>query len=124
MKVRPFGNGVVTLSFTDVGKSCPSHEFLMSFTVMSPNIARPLTLRTSPSDYATFNQIKSFLIFNISLLLEREHSKRFSLMFSRLSRGGFQQKLANIVKNCLTLISNAPGFKLSILNQVIDEVNC
>ena len=24
---------------------------------MSPNIARPLTLRTSPSDYATFNQM-------------------------------------------------------------------
>ena len=41
-------------------------------TVMSPNIARPLTLRTSPSDYATFNKIKSFLIFNIRLLLERE----------------------------------------------------
>ena len=28
---------------------------------MSPNIARPLTLRTSPRDYATLNQIKSFL---------------------------------------------------------------
>ena len=41
-------------------------------TVMSPNNVRPLTLRTSPSDYATFNQIKSFLIFRIRLLLERE----------------------------------------------------
>ena len=36
---------------------------------MSPYIARPLTLRTSRSDYATFKQIKSFLIFNIRLLL-------------------------------------------------------
>ena len=43
-----------------------------SITVMSPNIARPLTLRTSPSDFATFNQIKSFLIFNIRLLFESE----------------------------------------------------
>ena len=48
-------------------------------TVTSPKIARPLTLRTSPSDYATFNQIKSFLLFNIGLLLEREKSKKFSL---------------------------------------------
>ena len=31
-----------------------------NITVMSPNIARPLTLRTSPSDYVTFNQIKPF----------------------------------------------------------------
>ena len=38
-------------------------------TVMSPNIAQSLTLRTSPSDYATFNKIKSFLIFSIGLLL-------------------------------------------------------
>ena len=45
-------------------------------------------------------------------------------MFSRLSRGGFRQKLANVVKNFLTLISNAPGFKIFTLNQVIDEVNC
>ena len=83
MKVRPFGNGVVTLSFTDVGKSCPSHEFLMSLTVMSPNIAMPLTLRTSPSDYATFNQIKSFLIFNIRLLLERERQQKiFTYVFT------------------------------------------
>ena len=45
-------------------------------------------------------------------------------MFSRLSRGGFRQKLANVVKNSLTLISNAPGFNLFTLNKVIDEVNC
>ena len=46
-------------------------------TVMSPNIARPLTLRTSPSDYATFNQIKSFFIFSIRVLLEREKQQKF-----------------------------------------------
>ena len=45
-------------------------------------------------------------------------------MFSRLSRGGFRQKLATVVKNFLILISNAPGFKLFTLNQVIDEANC
>ena len=31
-------------------------------TVMSPNSARPITLRTSPSDYSTFNQIQSFKV--------------------------------------------------------------
>ena len=55
---------------------------------------------------------------------KRKTAQDFHLMFSRLSKGGFGQKLANVVKNFLTLISNAPGFKLSILNQVIDEVNC
>ena len=51
-------------------------------TVMSPNIAQPLTLRTSPSDYATFNQIKTFFIFNIRLLLEREKQLNvFTLSF-------------------------------------------
>ena len=49
-------------------------------TVMSPNIARPLTLRTSSSDYATFNQIKSFLIFSIRLLLEREKQQKVSTL--------------------------------------------
>ena len=38
----------------------PTGRLYMYITVMSPNIARPLTLRTSPRDYATFNQIKSF----------------------------------------------------------------
>ena len=51
-------------------------------TVMSPNIARPLTLRTCPSDYATFNQIKSFFIYNIRLLLEGEKQQKvFTLCF-------------------------------------------
>ena len=73
---------------------------------MSPNIARPLTLRTSPSDYATFNQIKKFLIFNIRLL----QAKDFYFMFSRLGRGRFWQNLPHDVKNFLTLILTAPGF--------------
>ena len=52
------------------------------YTAMSPNIARPLTLRTSPSDNATFNQINIFFIFNIRLLLEREkQQKNFTLSF-------------------------------------------
>ena len=37
---------------------------------------QPLTLCTSPSDYATFNQITYFLIFNIRLLLEREKQQK------------------------------------------------
>ena len=50
--------------------------------VMSPNIARPLTLRTSQIDYATFNQIRSCLIFNIRLLLESEKQQKiFTLCF-------------------------------------------
>ena len=65
-------------------------------TVTSPNITRPLTLCTSPSDYATFNQIKSFLLFNIWLLSERE-AKCFHFMLSLLSRSGFWQKLENVV---------------------------
>ena len=28
MKIKPSGNGEITRSFTDVGKSCPSHLFL------------------------------------------------------------------------------------------------
>ena len=93
-------------------------------TVTSPNIALPLSLRTSPSDYATFNQIKSVLFFNIGLLFEREKQQKVFTMLSLLSRGGFWQKLENDVKNFLTIISNGPGFKLFTLNQVIDEVNC
>ena len=51
-------------------------------TVTSPNIARPLTLRTSPSGYATFNQIKSLLLFDIGLLFEREKQQKvFTLYF-------------------------------------------
>ena len=50
--------------------------FTSEYTVMSPNIAHPLTLRTSPKDHVTFNQIKSILIFNIRLLLEREKQQK------------------------------------------------
>ena len=46
---------------------------------MSPNTARPLTLRTSPIDYAKFNQIKFILIFSIRLLLEQETQQKVSL---------------------------------------------
>ena len=84
---------------------------------MFPNIAWPLTLRTSPSDYATFNQIKSFLIFNIGFLLERVKKKKFHFMLPLLDRGGFRQKLANVSKNFQTLVSNDPGLKF------IDEGN-
>ena len=55
---------------------------------------------------------------------KRKTAKDFHFVFLRLSRGGFRQKLANVVKNFLTLISNDPCFKLFTLNQVIDKVNC
>ena len=72
---------------------------IILITVMSPNIVRHLTLRISPSDYVTFNQIKSFLIFNIRLLWEREkQQKGFHFKLSLLSRGGFRQKIAKVVK--------------------------
>ena len=45
-------------------------------------------------------------------------------MLSLLSRGGFRQIIANVVKTFVTLISNDPGFNLFTLNQVIDEVIC
>ena len=46
-------------------------------------------------------------------------------MLSLLSRGGIWQKLENVVKNFLTIISNGPSFKSFTMNhQVIDEVNC
>ena len=48
-------------------------------TVKSINIARPLTLHTSPIYYAAFNQIKYVLIFNNMMLLEREKQQRYSL---------------------------------------------
>ena len=50
--------------------------YLLGSTVMFPSIVWPLTLHTSPSDYATFIQIKSVLIFNIKLLLEREKQQK------------------------------------------------
>ena len=56
-------------------------------TVTSPNIARPLTLRTSPNEYVTINQIKSFLIFNIGLLLEREKQQNVFTLYFYCSAG-------------------------------------
>ena len=85
---------------------------------MSPNIAWPLTLRTSPSDKTFFD-----ILYQVAFG-KRKTAKYFHSMFSWRSRGGIWQKIANVVKNFLTLISNAPGFKLFSLNQVIDEVNC
>ena len=97
----------------------------LSVTVTSPNIARPLTLLTSPSDYTTFNhQIKSFLIFNIMMPLERENSKKVSLYAFTAEQEWILANYENVVKNFLTVISNDQGFKLFTLNQVIDKVNC
>ena len=45
-------------------------------------------------------------------------------MLSLLSRGGFKQKMENIVKNSRTVISNDTGFKVFTLNQIIEEVKC
>ena len=44
-------------------------------------------------------------------------------MPSLLSRGGFKQKMENVVKTSWTVISNDTGFKLFTLTQDIDEVN-
>ena len=74
--------------------SCDKCPF--PFTVTSPNIARPLTLRTCPSDYAT-DQIKSFLILNIGLLLEREKMQKVSLYAFTAEQGW---NLAKIGKCC------------------------
>ena len=57
-------------------------KIVKTSTVMSPNIVQPLTLGTSPIDYAKFNQIKSILIFSIRLLLEQAtQQKVFTLSF-------------------------------------------
>ena len=66
---------------------------------MSPNIARPLTLRTSPSDYATFNRIKSFFISSIRLLLEREKQQKvFTLCVHCWAGVDFGKKLQKLLK--------------------------
>ena len=70
--------------------------FLMS-TVMSPNIARPLTLRTSPSDYATFNPITSFLYLVSGCFWKKENSKMFSLEAFTAEQGWISAK---ICKSC------------------------
>ena len=56
-------------------------------------IGRPLTLRTNPNAYATFNQIKSFLKIS-----REKTAKWFQCLLSLLNRGGFLQNLANVVK--------------------------
>ena len=75
-------------------------------------------MRTRPSDYATLNLIKYRVAFG-----KRKTAKTFHMMRSLLSRGEFRQKLENVVKNFLTVVSNSTGFRLFTLNQVIDEVN-
>ena len=45
-------------------------------------------------------------------------------MLSLLSRGEFRQKLANVVKNFLALISMDSDFESFNMNHVIDELNC
>ena len=63
----------------------------------------------------------SFLIrSNIGLFLKKENSKK-SLNAS--SSGGFRQKMENVVKIFMTIISNSIVFKLFTLNQAIDAVN-
>ena len=54
-------------------------NFLGMSTVTSPNIVRPLTLRTSPSDYATFHQVKSLLLFIFGCFRKEKKRKKFSL---------------------------------------------
>ena len=84
----------------------------------------PLTLCTSPSDYAAFSQINYFWYLISGWFWKEKIGNGFHFMFSLLSRGGFPQKRANVVEKFLTLISNDPDLKLFTLNQVIDEVNC
>ena len=64
---------------------------------MSPKIAQPLTLRPNPSDYATFNQIKSFLIFITSLLIEREKTTEKALCAFTSEQGWISAKFG---KSC------------------------
>ena len=98
------------------------NELRKRYTVMSPNIARPLTLHTSPSDYATYNQIKYFLIFNIRLILEREKQQKvFTLCFHGLAGVDFGKNWHFFFKNFLTLISNDPGLKLFTLNKLLTK---
>ena len=87
---------------------------------MSPNIARPLTLRTSPSDYATFNQIKYFCYLISGCFWKEKTSKKISLYAFTAE---LEWILENVVKNFLIVISNDPDFKLFILNQLLVEVN-
>ena len=93
-------------------------------TVTSPNIARPLALHTSPSDYATFNQIKYFLYIQYQVAFgKRKTAKCFHFMLSLLSRVGFRQKLQNFVKKFLTINSNDLGFNIfTLIKLLIKEI--
>ena len=89
--------GIVTIEFMYPTK----HTEL--YIVMFPNSAWPLILHTSPNYYDTFNEIKSYLIFNIRLLLERENQQKVCFLLSMMSRGGFLQISAYAVKYSLVL---------------------
>ena len=57
--------------------------------------------------------------------MKEKNSKRCSLFAFTAEQGWISaQKMANVVKKFLSLISNNPGFKTFILNQVICEVHC
>ena len=55
---------------------------------------------------------------------KEKNSKTFSLYAFTAELGVFMQKMENVVKISLTIISNDTCFKLFTLNQVIEEVNC
>ena len=48
----------------------------------------------------------------------------FSLYAFTAEQGWISTKVANVVKNFLTVISNDISFILLTLNHIIDEVNC
>ena len=48
LKIKSFRNGKITLSFTDIGKSCPSPNFLVSQICLSTHIAKIKFSRNFP----------------------------------------------------------------------------
>ena len=77
-KIVTSQTGVILI--VDIRKMCQFSVVRISVTVMSPNIALPLTLRTSPSDYASFNQKKKFFSYLVlGCFWKEKNSKRFSL---------------------------------------------
>ena len=66
----------------------------LSYRLISPNIAWPLTLRTSPSDYAKFNiKIKSFFDILSVCFWKEKNSKRFSLYVFTAEQGWISAKI-------------------------------
>ena len=52
-KIKPSRNGEITLLFTDIGKSCPSHEFF-NFANMSFNAIRENKILTKISEFTVY----------------------------------------------------------------------